>query len=330
VARQAYEEQYEAQQKWAAWYQAEQDNIYSALDWAEMNSTEQFAELAGLATSVWRLRTGSMVSKAYLENALTKSKKNQIDHARIARGIGGLTWISGDVKTALSRYAESLEIWRKLETPGEISATLAEMSEPILHSGDYESALKYSQEGLAMAKETENQGLINHCQIFVCTILVHTKQYEKGRPLVEEVLLEAEKLNQLHVIEGAYHLLGDCTLGMGDYEEGEKRYARGIEVSYGQGNVMYAATDIQGVGFAVAGQGRWAKAIRLDAAARVKYEEMGLVIDGMLVFWDEWIETYIEGAKKEVGAELAQQYMDEGRAMSFEEAVAYALDFEKD
>jgi tetratricopeptide (TPR) repeat protein len=204
------------------------------------------------------------------------------------------------------------------------------MSEPLLHSGDYETALKYSQEGLEMAKETENQGLINHCQIYVCTILVHTKQYEKGRPLVEEVLIEAEKLNQLHVIEGAYHLLGDCTLGMGDYEEGEKRYARGIEVSYGQGNVMYAATDIQGVGFAVAGQGRLAKAIRLDAAARVKYAELGIVIDGMLAFWDEWIETYIGGAKKEVGEVLAQQYVNEGKAMSFEEAVAYALDFEKD
>jgi len=93
---------------------------------------------------------------------------------------------------------------------------------------------------------------------------------------------------------------------------------------------MYAATDIQGVGFSVAGQGRWAKAIRLDAAARKKCTELGFVIDGMLVFWDEWIETYIMGAVKEVGEELAQQYRDEGKAMSFEEAVAYALDFEKD
>jgi predicted ATPase len=330
VAREAYEEQYEAQQKWAAWYDAEQDNIFSALDWAEMNSMEQFAELAGLASSVWRLRAGSMVSKNYLEKALTKSKRNQIDHARIARGIGTQTWMSSDIKKGLCYFSESLEIWRKLEIPGEISPTLAEMSELLLHSGDYETALKYSQEGLDIARETGNQGLINHCQIYVCTILVHSKQYDKGRPLVEEVLIEAEKLNQLHVIEGAYHLLGDCTLGMGDFAEGEKRYARGIEVSYGQGNIMYAATDIQGVGFAVAGQGRWAKAIRLDAAAREKYTELGFSIDGMLAFWDEWIETYIGGAEKEVGEELAQQYRDEGKAMSFEEAVAYALDFTKD
>jgi len=94
--------------------------------------------------------------------------------------------------------------------------------------------------------------------------------------------------------------------------------------------MMYAATDIQGVAFAVAGQGRWGKALRLDAAAREKYAEMGLTIDGMLEFWDEWIETYIEGVKKEVGEEKAQQYQDEGRAMGFEKAVQYAMDFEKD
>lgn len=330
VAREAYEEQFEAQQKWAAWYEAEQDNIFSALNWAEYNSMEKFAELAGLVSWIWRTRSGSREEKTYLEKALTKSEKNQINHARITCRIGLMTWYSGDVKTGLSYMFESLEIWRKLDIPKEIASTLGEISELLLHSGDYETALKYSQEGLDIAKITGIQGLINHCQVYLCTILVHTKQYEKGRPLVEEVLIEAEKLNQLHVIEGAYHLLGDCTLGMGDFEEGEKRYARGIEVSYGQGNVMYAATDIQGVGFAVAGQGRWAKAIRLDAAAREKYTELGFSIDGMLAFWDEWIETYIGGAVKEVGEELAQQYRDEGKAMSFEEAVAYALDFEKD
>jgi hypothetical protein len=50
----------------------------------------------------------------------------------------------------------------------------------------------------------------------------------------------------------------------------------------------------------------------------------------MLEFWDEWTDTYIEGAKKEVGEELAKRYEAEGTAMGFEKAVEYALDFEKD
>ncbi len=51
---------------------------------------------------------------------------------------------------------------------------------------------------------------------------------------------------------------------------------------------------------------------------------------GILEFWDEWIEMYIESAKAEVGEELTQKYEEEGIAMGFDKAVEYALDFDKD
>ncbi|MBE0712299.1 MAG: hypothetical protein IH583_07935 [Candidatus Aminicenantes bacterium] len=94
--------------------------------------------------------------------------------------------------------------------------------------------------------------------------------------------------------------------------------------------MIYVAYDIQGVAFALAGQGRWAKSLRLDAAAREQYKKMGMEVDGLFEFWDEWIATYIEGARKEVGEELAKNYKEEGIAMGFEKAIEYALDFEKD
>jgi hypothetical protein len=55
-----------------------------------------------------------------------------------------------------------------------------------------------------------------------------------------------------------------------------------------------------------------------------------VVIDGTVGFWDEWIATYIEGAKREVGEKLAKQYEEEGISIGFEKAMEYALDFDKD
>ena len=330
VAEVAYEEQFEAQSKWIAWHNAEQDNVFTALNWAESNSPERYAELAGFVYWIWRQRSDFSVGKNYLKKAITKNIGKSEIYARAVLGLGNLYWLTGDGQKAILFMHESLEIWRKLENPREEAFTLSEISEPLLHSGDYEGALKYSEEGLGIARRFGNPGLINYCQIYLCTILVHTKQYERGRPLAEEVLLSSEKLDQLYVIEAALHLLGDCTVGMKDFKEGEKRYAKGIEVSYGHGNVLFAATDIQGVAFALSGQRRWAKALRLDAAARVQYKELGVVIDGMLEFWDEWIDTYIEGAKREVGEVLAKRYEEEGITMGFEKAIEYALNFKKD
>jgi hypothetical protein len=94
--------------------------------------------------------------------------------------------------------------------------------------------------------------------------------------------------------------------------------------------MAYVAFDTQGVAFALAGQGRWAKAIRLDAAAREQFKKLGMEVDGMVGFWDEWIETYIESAKKELGKELTKQCQDEGIKLGFVKAAEYALDFNKD
>jgi tetratricopeptide (TPR) repeat protein len=330
MAQKAYEGQYEAQPKWLAWHEIEQDNIFKALDWAEGKPTEQFAELAGLVGWYWMQRSVVITGITHLEKAMSRSNKDSAVYARAAFVFGKLNWFTGGIDFGLKHMHEGVEVWKELGNSRETAATLAEISEPMLHAGDYNNAIKYAEEGLGLAKEIGNQGLINNCLSYLCTILVHTKQYEKGRPLVEELLQSSLQLEQLYMIEAAYHLLGDCTVGMKDYKQGEKQYAKGIEVSFRQGNIMFAATDIQGVAFAVSGQRRWAKAIRLDAAARKKYKELGVVIDGMLEFWDEWITTYIEGAKKEVGETLAQKYHEEGWEMSFDEAVKYALDFERD
>ena len=128
----------------------------------------------------------------------------------------------------------------------------------------------------------------------------------------------------------AHHLGGDCALGLKNFKESEKRYGLALETALKFGNTLQADIDMQGVAFSVSGQSRWAKSIRLDAASRKNLEELGVTMDGIVEFWDEFINIYIKGASKKVGKELARKYEEEGKAMGFEKAVEYALDFKKD
>ena len=330
MAENAYQEQFQAQSIWTNRLDEERDNLLSALNWSEYNSPENFAELASFLPWYWRVKSELSTGLDYVERALAKTTGLSKTHARALFGKGLFTWISGDSKSGVNYMLKSLEIWRKLEIPGEIAIALSEISEPLLHSGEPETSLKYSEEGLEIARELGNPGLINHCLIYYCINLVHTKHYEQGKALLEELLLSSEKLENIYGIESALHLIGDCTVGMKDFKEGEIRYAQGIETSLKYGGMAYVAFDTQGVAFALAGQGRWAKAIRLDAAAREQFKKLGMVVDGMVGFWDEWIDTYIEGAKKEVGKELTFQYQQEGIKMGLERALEYALDFNLD
>lgn len=128
----------------------------------------------------------------------------------------------------------------------------------------------------------------------------------------------------------ARHLYSDCALGMRDYNVAEKRYGFGIETALKYGNVFLAFVDMQGVAFALSGQSRWAKCLRLNAASIEKAGSLGVPVYGMIDFWDEWIDFYIEGAKKAAGKVLALKYEEEGIALGFEKAVEYALDFDTD
>ena len=330
MAENAYQEQFQAQSIWTNRLDEERDNLLSALNWSEYNSPENFAELASFLPWYWRVKSELSIGLDYVKRALAKTTGLLKTHARALFGKGLFTWIRGDSHSGVNYMLKSLEIWRKLEIPWEIAIALSEISEPLLHSGEPESSLKYSEEGLEIARKSGNPGLINHCLIYYCINLVHTRHYEQGKALLEELLLSSEKLENIYGIESALHLIGDCTVGMKDFKEGEIRYAQGIETSLKYGGMAYVAFDTQGVAFALAGQGRWAKAIRLDAAAREQFKKLGMVVDGMVGFWDEWIDTYIEGAKKEVGKELAFQYQQEGIKMGLERALEYALDFNLD
>jgi len=330
MAENAYEEQFEAQSKWADWLEKERDNMLSSLNWAESNSPEYFVELAGFLYGYWRLRSDVTMGKAYLERAVAKNIDLPEIHARALLGLGLLTQMTGDRESGIHIMRTSIENWRKLDNPRELAIALCEITEPLLHSGERDASFNFSEEALEIARELGNPGLINYCLIYFCTMLIHTKQYDKGKPLVEELLLSSKKLENIWGIECAYHYLGDCGVGTEDFIEGEIQYAKGVETSFKHGTLWLAAYDTQGVAFALSGLGRYAKAIRLDAAAREQLKKLGIEVDGMFGFWDKWIETYIEGAKKEIGKERTMQCQEEGIKMGFEKAVEYALDFNKD
>jgi hypothetical protein len=95
------------------------------------------------------------------------------------------------------------------------------------------------------------------------------------------------------------------------------------------GNQLEACTELEGLTFALSGQGRYTKALRLHGAVEAKRDEFGVTIP-QVGFWLDWIEEYVNGARNAVGEKEAVQYELQGRVMGFEKAVEYALDFEKD
>jgi non-specific serine/threonine protein kinase len=330
LAEKAYDEQFELQLKWMNKLELEHDNILSALYWADKHSIEGFVRLSGTLAWFWRGHTYIFIGKDYLERALLIDIGKTEPYARALIGLGMIINYTRERPRAIKLMIESLKIFRQYNNLWEEANVLATLSANQVSDGDHENGLKGADQSLNIARKIDKPGLINHCLLCVCQGAVHSKQYKRGDQLAEELLISSEKLNYLWGIEMARHFLGDCALGNKNFKESERRYGLGVETGLKYGTVFLAAADLQGVAFSLSGQSRWAKCIRLEAAAWKKSAELGVSLSGVAEFWDEWIDTYIGGAREELGAELTQKYEEEGKNMGFEAAVEYALDFDKD
>jgi predicted ATPase len=330
MAEQAYKEQYKSQLKWLNKLEQEYDNLISALNWSFIHSDENFIIFAGYLGWLWFLHTRISTGRDYLERALSKCAGKTEAHARVLCSLGNLLKFTKDSSQARNHFQESLGIWRTFNNNWEEANVTTYLGHMISMGGDFENGLNSVEQGLKIARKSGDPGLINFGLMSVCWAYVCSGKFNQALPFIEELSVSSEKLEQPFQILVARHYLSDCTLGLKNYKEAEKRYAYSLETALKYGNTFIATNDLDGVAYSVSGQSRWAKAIRLNAAARENHRIMGVDIKGVMKFWDEFYDIYIGRARKELGEELTGKYEEEGRNMGFEAAVNYALDFDKD
>jgi predicted ATPase/tRNA A-37 threonylcarbamoyl transferase component Bud32 len=330
MVEQAYKEQFESQLKWLNELELEHENLIAALNWSSTECNEDFILLAGYMGWFWYLHGHILLGIDFLEKALSKDTEKSEAYARISAELGRLLWYTANTSRALKMMTESLDFWRQHKNLWEQAIVLSLLGKYGIFFKDDEIRLKYNEEGLRVAKQVGDPALANNCLADFCQSLICLHKFDQAKPFVEELVVSSEKLEQPWEIVLSHHFRGDCALGTGNFKEAEKEYAHAVTSALKYGNTLYVAVDFQGVAFAVSGQSRWAKAIRIDAAAQKIYNQIGVKIEGGAVFWDKFIATFIEGAKKKVGEELTRKYEEEGRKMELEAAVEYALDFDKD
>jgi non-specific serine/threonine protein kinase len=331
MAEQAHHDQFRSQLKWMNTLDQEHDNLILALNWAFDHSTEKFILLAGYLGWFWYLHAHYSLGRDYLEKALARDTDKSEAYARAQAELGRIHWWSWtDHSKAIGLMKESLDIWRQLKNPREQAIVLSMIGRHASLTSAHEARLKYNEESLRLARKVGDSGLVNSCLADLCQSYICLQEFDQAKPFVEELVVASEKLEQPWEIVLSHHFLGDCALGNQKFKEAEKEYGNAAVTAMKYKNTAYAAIDLQGVAFAVAGQSRWAKSIRLDAAARKIYDELGIDIDEAAEFWTIFVTTYIDGAKGQVGAELTKKYAGEGRNLELKDAVKYALDFTRD
>lgn len=330
LSEKAYDERMSSQAYWMNKMQMEHSNILAGLRWAENHKPEQFQRFAANLSWFWGRSNDYSMAIEILEKVINSEIKDEETQARLNTGYGSLLTTSGDSQRAQSLFKHGLKLWHKLKNKKEEALLLAALADLLYMVEDNEAAMKFAEQGYSLAVELNDSAVEIYCTLVVTFGLVCEKNIAKARPLTKKALKLAEEFENLYLVFASHHLLGDCALINGNYLESEKEYAKGLETTLKYGDTSSAVTELVGVAMSVAGQGRHAKALRLNAAATSLAKSFGCIVpeEFTLTFWKEQIQLLIVETRKKLGEELTNQYEEEGRVMSFDETVKYALNVE--
>src|SRR5207247_3642981 len=121
----------------------------------------------------------------------------------------------------------------------------------------------------------------------------------------------------------ANHYLSDCAMDRRDYALAEQHRLSALETVLTIGDVMQQTIEVLGLAFTAAGLGRDEHALRLEGAVDAKWKEFGVAHAPPLS--EAWRERDLGPARARLGEARANTAFDEGRAMSWDQAIEFAL-----
>jgi predicted ATPase/DNA-binding CsgD family transcriptional regulator len=201
-------------------------------------------------------------------------------------GIGLMTLQRGDLERAGAHFAEALELYRELGDRWGVSSVLSHLGIISLRRDDQALATRYFEEALGIAREI-GDGLIGSIALY-------------------NLALEESRVR-------------------GDHERAEELFAEGLRLAVEMGDKANAAYCLEGLAGLISTRGGLPRAARLFGASEALLEAVGAPR-----YAQAQARVLYEGAVQSLRSRLGQDAFEvawaEGRQMTAEESIAYALE----
>jgi predicted ATPase/DNA-binding CsgD family transcriptional regulator len=349
----------------AAWldrFELEHENFRSALSWTLGEGDAPMIALRLTRALGWFWFIRSPLSEArWLEMALTATDGPTTDIECIrarAKAFFWLGWIArfrNDPPRAFALGEKSLALSRAIgDRPAE-AFTLAIMGTLLRDLGDYPRARAAAERGIVLARETGEQRATAHGLYALASIIFYERYVapyagpdgscpvpfpswslldlpqatldQLPITLLEESLAISRQLGDLWGMAVALTGGGGLTaysIVAGDFARATSACRESLDLHWRIHGVRSVGLALRGFGHIALGQGEPARAARLLAAFRRQYELSGALL-GHSVWPGDEPEMVALRAHLQVPAEAFTAIWQQGRAMSLEQAIAYAL-----
>jgi len=325
VAERAYQQRIEDEAASLAALEADHDDFRVALQWA-CSRPRDLLRLASALGWFWHLRSHYREGRSWLEEALRLNLAERSGEK--ARALWALSMIlnwQGDVAAARPLAEESLELWRKSNDPLELALALESIGWSHFAASNYSEALRSMEDCVVSYRKLGSAKLITRGRVAVGQMLAALGDVERTEQLARETLAEGRAQREPKFVHFSLHYLADCALWRGDAKSAVQLYGESLRAALDYGNEMEAATEMQGMAMGLMGSEREKEGFRLYGASCARFGELHTMMVDEVAFWVKFRERYLPPGRERIGAVAAYKAEQEGCAMGWQKALAYAF-----
>jgi predicted ATPase len=304
---------------WETRLETELPNIRAALVWANERRPEVLRRLVGSLRIFWNTHGYLREGRSWLERSL-ESGAEGLERAEILGGLGWICQAMGDGESAAAAADERLELARVVDDARNLSGALGLQAVLAEEGGELERAEELHRERIAISRAGGTRP--ERQEGDYAEFLLRQRRYNEAAELFEECLKGARDHRDTFLVGRFTADLGALTLIEGRPGDALPLLSEGVRLLYSFGERYGTVYCLPLLAEAYAAFGDSERGARLVGAADTQLEETGLTM------WAEGVrrrKLAVDGLRAALGQERYSELWAEGAALSFDEAVDYAL-----
>jgi non-specific serine/threonine protein kinase len=238
--------------------------------------------------------------------------------------LAGTAWIRGDYERGKELLEESLSLSRGADDKVMIAEALQLLAIITDGLGDRARAKEIYEEGIALCREVGYTHLLPNLLLDLGYFLILEGDYERGAVLNEEAAALCLEHGYRTTLNYALDNQGWAALLQGDHEQARSYYEESLVVSKELGDKMVASESLDGLACISGARGEALRAGRLFGAAQALQVREAVAFQ-VTPQAEAWRQPYRATARSQVGEAAWEEVLAQGRAMTLEEAIEYAL-----
>ena len=307
--------------RWLSLFKTELDNIRAALEFGKEHDLEAAFRIAGATGDYWRHSGLLTEGGEWTESLLIKD--GRVPAIVKVKAISFATFLvgyQGNNRRAIELCEYGLALSRETGDKQGILWSLAPLGNFLLRSGRPEPSLKTCEESVALAREIDDKHSLLRALSNLGLTLALREDFARADTFFKEGLSIARELGSKFYETNFLIALGRSACRQHDYIQTTTLLKDALNIARRIGSKFYLVQPFELLGTAaILGDRLPKRAATLFGADDVLREEMGFIQA------DEYYRNYIRDIHENLNEEAFNAAWEEGRKMTLDEAVEYAL-----